>query len=96
MRGDLIQSFKIFNNIDDVDRTEFFKLTNYDKTRNNTDKIFIEYCKTNIRKFYFTNRIAHVWNRLPNEIKRAQNTNSFKNQLDHWKHYIELKFEYDE
>ena len=96
IRGDLIQAFKIFNNIDDLHVQDLFILSEYDKTRNSTDKIFIQFSRTNARKMFFTNRVAPLWNRLPSNIKRAQDTNTFKNLLDEWKDYKSVLYNYDE
>ena len=39
--------------------------------------------------------IANRWNELPEHVKNAQNTNSFKNNLDelHW--FKEILYDYD-
>ena len=43
LRGDLIQTFKIFNQIDDLDMKNFFALSETTYTRNSEIKIFIKY-----------------------------------------------------
>ena len=78
VRGDLIQTYKIFNNIDDLEVATFFQTNQLNITRNSEDKIFIQHCYTNTRKYCFTNRVAPLWNKLPHYIKRASNTNKFK------------------
>ena len=37
---------------------------------------------TNLGKYFFTNRVVNLWNKLPHEIANAKNLNSFKNQID--------------
>ena len=96
IRGDLIQCYKIFSNTDDLDISDFFKLSHYDRTRNSTNKIFIEHCSTNIRKFSFSNRIAPLWNKLTTVMKSACDTNKFKNLLDNWENYKAIKYDYDD
>jgi len=35
-----------------------------------------------LRKNYFTCRVAQAWNNLPESIKAADSLNSFKNRID--------------
>jgi len=94
-RGDLIQCFKIFRGIDDVNVQDFFTLTTVKSTRNSSEKIFIQQSRTNIRKFCFTNRVAPIWNKLPTNYKIAQDINQFKNIIDNWKLYTDIIYSYD-
>ena len=82
IRGDLIQTYKIFNGLDDVAVDSLFCISQYKNTRNAEGKIFIQHCRTNKRKFSFSNRVAPLWNELPTKIKFAKDTNTFKNLLD--------------
>ena len=50
IRNDLIQAYKIINNIDNIKCDDFFKFSSMDKTRNNTLKLYKPFAKTNIRK----------------------------------------------
>ena len=95
-RGDLIQTYKIFNGIDNLDTNTFFQLATNLRTRNSQDNIFIRHCRTNKRKYSFSNRVAPVWNKLPVITKQANNLNTFKNFLDDVKFLREAKFEYDD
>jgi len=39
-----------------------------------------------LRKYFFTNRVANNWNSLPSHVVRADTVNSFKSRLDNfWK-----------
>ena len=95
MRGDLIQAYKIFDHVDDLDYTKFFTMSSFDSTRNANTKIYIEYCRTNKRKFCFSKRVSPLWNSLPNNIKLAPNTNTFKNLIDQHHTLKETKFDFD-
>ena len=44
--------------------------------------MYVEYSKTNVRKFMFSNRIARAWNALSLITKSASNINKFKILLD--------------
>jgi hypothetical protein len=96
VRGDLIQTYKIFNDIDDIDRITFFELNPTNITRNSLDKIFIQHCANNTRKCSYSQRVAPLWNKLTPNIKRAQNTNVFKSLID--KHFIltDIWYNYDD
>ena len=81
IRGDLIQMFKIFRDIDSIDK-DIMPLASFERTRNQGNELKNRFNKTNIRKFTFTNRIVDDWNLLPKEVKEAPTLNTFKNRLD--------------
>ena len=95
VRGDLIQSYKIFNGIDDVSVDSLFSIAQYTNTRNAERKVFIQHCRTNKRKFSFSNRVAPLWNKLPTHFKFAQNINLFKNLLDDTPKFKKMFKEFD-
>ena len=95
LRGDLIQTYKIFQNLDEIDK-EIMPLSTYTSTRNQGDKMRRRYSKTNIRKFTFTNRVVDHWNTLPPEVKNSPTLNTFKNRLDKNPKLLEKFYEYDE
>ncbi len=82
IRGDLIETYKILNSYTDIDPNNIFSFNTFDKTRNSNNKLFMRHCKTNIRKFSFSNRIIKHWNVLPDTIKSAPNLLTFKSLLD--------------
>ena len=95
IRGDLIQMYKIFHDINDMDKNKFFALLSYDNTRNSVGKIFIKYSRTNLRKNVFTNRTAPFWNALPVTLKEAPSLNKFKSLLEGDTKLKQLKYAYD-
>ena len=68
-RGDLIQTYKIFQGVDDIKPENIFSLATYKGTRNQGNKLRQRHCKTNIRKFSFLNGKVEKWHTLPKEIK---------------------------
>ena len=64
IRGDLIQVYKIFQGIDDID-SKILPMATYNSTRNQGFKLRTRYCKRDIRKYTFSNRVAETWNSLP-------------------------------
>ena len=95
IRGDLIEVYTIYNNLEGQIWKDLF-ISNDNNTRNNEGKIYMKIYKTNIRKNCFTNRVAPFWNGLPTNLKKAQSTNSFKNQLDSLDRYSKLFRQFDE
>jgi len=95
IRGDLIQMFKIFHGIVDVDVHSLFTFSHTNITRNSEGKVFIKQCNTNKRKFSFACRVANNWNALPANTKFAPNVNSFKSLLEKDSKLLELFFGFD-
>jgi len=47
------------------------------------------------RKYFFVNRVVHIWNSLPNSVVWAVSLNAFRNRLDdHWKSE-EIKYDFE-
>nr|XP_047127721.1 uncharacterized protein LOC124808591 [Hydra vulgaris] len=83
IREDLIQAYKIINNIDIVSWSEPHVLcvgkSNKIKTRGHHLKMTREYVRNcEQRHQLFTNRIVNHWNALPLEVVCALLVNSFK------------------
>ena len=88
-RGDLIQVFKIFNNIEKVDLVNRPKFKWDTTTRGHNQKYSREICTTEARQNFLTNRIANVWNSLPSEAINAKTTNEFKSKIDKFMNELE-------
>jgi ribonucleases P/MRP protein subunit RPP40 len=78
IRVDLIECFKYqkFKSY-----TKNFFQPSKNKYNQNHD-LFIEYARTDMRKFWFANRTSKIWNQLPNDVKNATNLVSFVNKLE--------------
>ena len=68
-----------------------FKFSIYHSTRGHDFKLYKENCKSDKRKFTFSQRVINQWNVLPSKIVNASNINTFKMLLDSHLNYI--KFE---
>ena len=91
LRGDLIETFKILQNIYDKRVTGgMFELCENTITRGHSLK---NRCRLDIRKYFYTNRVIDVWNSLPEEVVRSKTVNSFKNRID--KHFKNQPAVYD-
>ena len=88
-RGDLIQTFKIIHEIENIDCDNFFTFCN-SATRNSDLKLYKEYAKTKTRSNFLPNRIHSTWNALPSNVKNAESVLQFKqlidNQIPHLKY----------
>ena len=91
LRADVIQVYKILNQVDRVDIDKFFTMSEL-STRGNSLKIFKPRSRLKVRSSVFSNRVVDVWNSLPNAVVTAPSLNAFKSRLNkHW-HGHELKF----
>ncbi|XP_065671758.1 uncharacterized protein LOC136089635 [Hydra vulgaris] len=82
-RGDPIQMYKIMNNIDILEKCNRFPIVN-NHTRGHCFKYFKEMTKHKHRENFFFNRVANVWNSLPEEVVKSPSVNSFKAAIDCW------------
>ena len=71
IRGDLIQTYKIFNDTDNTDLHNLFQVSHITNTRNACGKLYLHHCNTNIRKYSYTFRVVRYWNSLPENTKFA-------------------------
>ena len=93
LRGDLIQSYKIIHEIDNLNKDNFFKFST-SCTRNPDLKLYKEFTKTKLRSNFLPHRINEVWNSLSLSTKTAKDLNTFKTCID--SELAHLKFEFDE
>ena len=85
-RSDLIQVYKILNDIDKMNKDKLFTLSAYGATRGHPKKIFKERPRLNIRANSFPHRVVNTWNNLPEHVVMAPSVNAFKSRLNtHWK-----------
>ena len=95
LRGDMIETFKIITGIYDNEVTEgIFDLDPNTRIRGHSKKIKKKFCKINLRKFSFTNRIVDLWNTLPQSVIDAKDVRQFEIRLDKYWEHQDVKFEY--
>ncbi len=84
-RGDMIQAFKILQNMDRIDPRKFFTQAIYKGTRSHNTKLFKPHFETELRKHAFSQRIIDDWNSLSKNIVASESLEIFKGRLDkHW------------
>ncbi|KAK3101483.1 hypothetical protein FSP39_003928 [Pinctada imbricata] len=89
LRSDMVETYKIMNNLDHVNKEKIFPL-NTNITRGHNKRIYKKYSRTNVRKFSFTQRVVETWNSLPANVVEAKSVNIFKNKLNaHWKGFYQ-------
>ena len=77
----LILSYLILSNIDKVNSNKIFP-KNENTTRGHKHKIYKKQCRTNIRKYSFSQWVVDTWNSLPAKVIESNTVNGFKNQLN--------------
>ena len=77
---DLVQAFKILKEIDDVDKAKWFHQTPVGRTRatEGGQQIVRENSRLELRRNFFSQRVADKWNSLPREAKGATTVREFQ------------------
>ena len=83
-RADVIQTYKILNNIDRIDGKKFFKPCKEVRTRGHSKRVEKTQCKSLVRRNAFSQRMANDWNALPDAVVMSGSINQFKARLGKW------------
>ena len=88
-RLDMVQTFKIIQGIDNVDKHHWFTFLNDSRstdimTRASADNLNLQLprSRTEVRKNFFSSRVVPQWNSLPYEVKRSKTVTEFKRKYD--------------
>ena len=94
-RGDMLETFKILNEIDDVDYHLWFSKVaeQHQRTRQavtilsdgstvGSENLMKPKLQLEIRKNFFSCRVVDGWNNLPDEVKKSGNVEEFKINYD--------------
>ena len=83
MKGDMIETYKIISDLEDVNLSQFFPKSNISNLRlRHSLKLYKNHFGKVIRKEFFAQRVIDQWNGLPEKVVKAKTLNSFKNSLD--------------
>ena len=82
LRGDLIEIFKMFRGLDNVNIHDYLNVDERNITRNNGYKIIGKHFRSEEAKHYFFNRVVNVWNSLPAQVVNSDTLETFKNRVD--------------
>lgn len=78
---DLALAYSLLHGLCNVDHSKFFELRSGGRTRGHPFKMKIQLVRRDYRKFFFSNRVARVWNELPENVVMAPTLLSFKSRL---------------
>ena len=83
-RGDLIELHKMLNGFTKVQKDQLFEMRDGVQTtrRNICLNLYKHHTYLDVRKNFFTERVINDWNRLPLEVKTAEDTTTFKIYYD--------------
>jgi len=82
LRGDLIQVFKIFKGLDNVQYSNFFIMADTELRGHELKvPVYKPQVHLDIRKYFFSVRIVDAWNSLPAAVLRCNAVENFKKNL---------------
>ena len=94
-RGDMIQTFKIVNKIDDVEPSDFFTFSTAQHSHATRQAATVTEsatlpslglsqgpCNLELRRNFFSQRVVAPWNTLPTEVQSAPSVDQFKIRYD--------------
>jgi len=88
LTADLILTYRIIFGLVDACMSHYFQLmsSNGDRdravTRGNPFKLSVNYCRTNTRKNFFSERVVKIWNSLPPSIVNFASLARFRKSLN--------------
>ena len=88
---DMIMVYKIIHGLDGSPFDMFFAYHDV-PTRSNGYKLFKKFCRLNVRKYSFSQRVVNDWNTLPIEVVQVPDVESFKTKLDLF--WNQFRFDY--
>ena len=94
LRGDMIEAFKIVQNIYDPKVAPVLSFRENSTLRGHSKTLSKSRCIRKLRSNCFTQRITNSWNSLPENVISAPSVNAFKNRLDKLWNNQEVKFNY--
>ena len=86
--ADLIEVFKIIKSFSAVSAENLFDINKESRTRGHSLKLVKHSCKTDLRNFFFSERVINRWNSLDQWCVDATSTNGFKAELTRWKRNV--------
>jgi len=81
LRGQLIETYKVFSGVSRIDHTELFNLCG-NPTRNHGWKVVPPRFHTSQFRDLMTSKVCNVWNRLPANVVHSPSVDAFKRRLD--------------
>ena len=91
----MVEVFKIMNGIDKSDKDKLFTVQSEARTRGHTKKLFKKQFRLDLRKHFFSQRVADEWNSLSEEMVTTETVNQFKASRNKFWKEKSTKFEPD-
>jgi hypothetical protein len=76
--NDMAQVYKLLSGKDKITRVNLFNHIPAGRTRLVANPLNLENARTDVRKYFFSQRVATKWNRIPSAIKTSKNVHVFK------------------
>jgi len=83
-RGDLIETYKILRNIEDIVYRKFFIRADTVQLRGHNYKLYKNRSLKQCRMCFFSQRVMNSWNMLPQQVIDAPSLEVFKNRLENF------------
>ena len=80
-RNGIIEPFKIMNGLTDVNPEKFFTFSKDSRTRGDPMKLQKRYCRLELHKNFYSQRVVNPWNKLSKKMIAATSVNNFKSQI---------------
>ena len=80
-RSDMVEMFRILKGLSAIPRETFFEMNGSGRTRGHSMKIGKKVVQTDIRKFFFSQRVISRWNGLEERVVSAETVDAFKKRL---------------
>ncbi len=93
LRGEMIEIYKIMNEIYDPEVSQIFEKRMKSSTRGHQHKIYKRYARLNVRKNSFGFRNVDVWNNLSEAVVAAPSLPIFEKRLD--KQWLNENFKFN-
>jgi hypothetical protein len=77
-RGDMIETFKLISHHYNISPDYFFTLSNIHRTRGHRFKLAVQKFHLDSRKFFFSNRVAPLWNGLSDHLVSSTSVTQWK------------------
>ena len=81
-RGDMIETFNILKDHYNIPQNNLFTLATENRTRGHDLKLTLPKFSSDIRKFFFVNRVVNAWNKRPDLVISSTSITQFKQRFD--------------
>jgi len=81
-RADLLETFKVLKGLSAIPANSFFEISIDKRTRGHDLKLVKHHCRTDVRKFFFSERVVNRWNQLDQRSIEVNTLIAFKSQLE--------------